>query len=163
MLTMSKERKPKLQSIDLVQLIQEVLAIAKTSASEAKVELTWQPAESIENVSVDPEGIHHALLNMVLNAIDATGGRPDAKVLVKATQDPTSTKIVIEDNGIGIPKSQLTTIFSLFESTKGNRGTGLGLPVSQKIVREHGGEISVSSIVDQGTTFTISLPNSNND
>jgi len=82
---------------------------------------------------------------------------------LKATQDPTSTQIVIEDNGIGIPKSQLTTIFSLFESTKGNRGTGLGLPVSQKIVREHGGEISVSSIVDQGTTFTISLPNSNND
>jgi len=163
MLTMSKERKPKLQSIDLVQLIQDVLSIAKTSASDAKVELTWQPAESIENVSVDPEGIHHALLNMVLNAIDATGGRPDAKVLVKATQDPTSTQIVIEDNGIGIPKSQLTTIFSLFESTKGNRGTGLGLPVSQKIVREHGGEISVSSIVDQGTTFTISLPNSNND
>lgn len=163
MLTMSKERKPKLQSIDLVQLIQDVLAIAKTSASDAKVELTWQPAESIENVSVDPEGIHHALLNLVLNAIDATGGRPDAKVLVKATQDPTSTQIVIEDNGIGIPKSQLTTIFSLFESTKGNRGTGLGLPVSQKIVREHGGEISVSSIVDQGTTFTISLPNSNND
>jgi signal transduction histidine kinase/pSer/pThr/pTyr-binding forkhead associated (FHA) protein len=163
MLTMSKERKPKLQSIDLVQLIQDVLAIAKTSASDAKVELTWQPAESIENVSVDPEGIHHALLNLVLNAIDATGGRPDAKVLVKATQDPTSTQIVIEDNGIGIPKSQLTTIFSLFESTKGNRGTGLGLPVSQKIVREHGGEISVSSIVDQGTTFTINLPNSNND
>jgi len=163
MLTMSKERKPKLQSIDLVQLIQDVLAIAKTSATDAKVELTWQPAESIENVSVDPEGIHHALLNLVLNAIDATGGRPDAKVLVKATQDPTSTQIVIEDNGIGIPKSQLTTIFSLFESTKGNRGTGLGLPVSQKIVREHGGEISVSSIVDQGTTFTISLPNSNND
>ncbi|MFM2012046.1 MAG: Sporulation kinase [Planctomycetota bacterium] len=163
MLTMSKERKPKLQSIDLVQLIQDVLAIAKTSASDAKVELTWQPDESIENVSVDPEGIHHALLNLVLNAIDATGGRPDAKVLVKATQDPTSTQIVIEDNGIGIPKSQLTTIFSLFESTKGNRGTGLGLPVSQKIVREHGGEISVSSIVDQGTTFTISLPNSNND
>ena len=163
MLTMSKERKPKLQSIDLVQLIQDVLSIAKTSASDAKVELTWQPAESIENVSVDPEGIHHALLNLVLNAIDATGGRPDAKVLVKATQDPTSTQIVIEDNGIGIPKSQLTTIFSLFESTKGNRGTGLGLPVSQKIVREHGGEISVSSIVDQGTTFTISLPNSNND
>ena len=163
MLTMSKERKPKLQLIDLVQLIQDVLAIAKTSASDAKVELTWQPDESIENVSVDPEGIHHALLNLVLNAIDATGGRPDAKVLVKATQDPTSTQIVIEDNGIGIPKSQLTTIFSLFESTKGNRGTGLGLPVSQKIVREHGGEISVSSIVDQGTTFTISLPNSNND
>ncbi|MFM7973518.1 MAG: ATP-binding protein, partial [Pirellula sp.] len=76
---------------------------------------------------------------------------------------PTVTQVMVEDNGVGIPKSQLAAIFSLFESTKGNRGTGLGLPVSQKIVKEHGGEITVNSVVDQGTTFTISLPNTNND
>jgi signal transduction histidine kinase len=66
----------------------------------------------------------------------------------------------VQDNGVGIPKSQLKSIFSLFESTKGNRGTGLGLPVSQKIIHEHGGEITVASIVDQGTIFTIQLPTS---
>jgi len=163
MLTLSKERKPQRQSIDLVELIQDVLAIAKISANDAKVDLTWVPSEAIEKISVDPEGIHHALLNLVLNAIDATGGRPDAKVLVKVSQTPTATQIMVEDNGVGIPKSQLTAIFSLFESTKGNRGTGLGLPVSQKIIKEHGGEITVNSVVDQGTTFTISLPNANND
>jgi signal transduction histidine kinase len=95
---------------------------------------------------------------LVLNAIDAAGGRPDAKVHLGLIQDQSATQIRVQDNGMGIPKSQLNTIFSLFESTKGNRGTGLGLPVSQKIIKEHGGEITVSSVVEQGTTFTIRLP-----
>jgi len=98
------------------------------------------------------------VLNLILNAIDATSGRPDAKVSIALLCTQDSTRIEIEDNGVGIPQSQLQTIFSLFESTKGNRGTGLGLPVSQKIIREHGGDISVSSVVDQGTSFTIRLP-----
>jgi signal transduction histidine kinase len=62
------------------------------------------------------------------------------------------------DNGIGIPESDLQKIFSLFESSKGSRGTGLGLPVSLKIAKEHGGNLSVESAVGTGTTFTLELP-----
>jgi signal transduction histidine kinase len=158
MLTMSKEREPKRESTNLVLLIQDALSIAQAPARDANVQIAWNPPPDPHTACVDPEGIHRAVLNLILNAIDATSGRPDAKVsiVLACTQD--STRIEIEDNGIGIPKSQLQTIFSLFESTKGNRGTGLGLPVSQKIIREHGGDISVSSVVDQGTTFTIRLP-----
>ena len=158
MLTMSKEREPKRESTNLVLLIQDALSIAQAPARDANVQLVWNPPADPQTACVDPEGIHRAVLNLILNAIDATTGRPDAKVsiVLLCTQD--STRIEIEDNGVGIPQSQLQTIFSLFESTKGNRGTGLGLPVSQKIIREHGGDISVSSVVDQGTTFTIRLP-----
>jgi signal transduction histidine kinase len=158
MLTMSKEREPKRESTNLVLLIQDALSIAQAPARDANVQLVWNPPADPQTACVDPEGIHRAVLNLILNAIDATSGRPDAKVsiVLLCTQD--STRIEIEDNGVGIPQSQLQTIFSLFESTKGNRGTGLGLPVSQKIIREHGGDISVSSVVDQGTTFTIQLP-----
>ena len=158
MLTMSKEREPKRESTNLVLLIQDALSIAQAPARDANVQLVWNPPADPQTACVDPEGIHRAVLNLILNAIDATSGRPDAKVsiVLLCTQD--STRIEIEDNGVGIPQSQLQTIFSLFESTKGNRGTGLGLPVSQKIIREHGGDISVSSVVDQGTTFTIRLP-----
>lgn len=158
MLTMSKQREPKRESTDLVQLIQDVLSIAEVSARDAKVEIEWNEPQITQRVSVDPIGIHRAILNLVLNAIDAAGGRPDAKVHLGLIQDQSATQIRVQDNGMGIPKSQLNTIFSLFESTKGNRGTGLGLPVSQKIVKEHGGEITVSSVVEQGTTFTIRLP-----
>jgi signal transduction histidine kinase len=157
MLTMSKQREPKRESTDLVQLIHDVITIANVSAQDAKVQLDWIPPQTHKPIFVDPEGIHRAILNLVLNAIDATGGRPDAQVSLDLLQDNHSTQIKIQDNGIGIPKSQLKSIFSLFESTKGNRGTGLGLPVSQKIIQEHGGEISVVSVVDQGTTFTIHL------
>jgi len=158
MLTMSKEREPKRESTNLVLLIQDALSIAQAPARDANVQLVWNPPADPQTACVDPEGIHRAVLNLILNAIDATTGRPDAKVsiVLLCTQD--STRIEIEDNGVGIPQSQLQTIFSLFESTKGNRGTGLGLPVSQKIIREHGGDISVLSVVDQGTTFTIQLP-----
>ena len=158
MLTMSKEREPKRESTNLVLLIQDALSIAQAPARDANVQLVWNPPADPQTACVDPEGIHRAVLNLILNAIDATSGRPDATVsiVLLCTQD--STRIEIEDNGVGIPQSQLQTIFSLFESTKGNRGTGLGLPVSQKIIREHGGDISVSSVVDQGTSFTIRLP-----
>jgi signal transduction histidine kinase len=158
MLTMSKEREPKRESTNLVLLIQDALSIAQAPAKDADVQLVWNPPADPQTACVDPEGIHRAVLNLILNAIDATSGRPDAKVSIVLLCTRDSTRIEIEDNGVGIPQSQLQTIFSLFESTKGNRGTGLGLPVSQKIIREHGGDISVSSVVDQGTTFTIRLP-----
>jgi two-component system NtrC family sensor kinase len=158
MLTMSKEREPKRESTNLVLLIQDALSIAQAPARDANVQLVWNPPADPQTACVDPEGIHRAVLNLILNAIDATTGRPDAKVSIALLCTQDSTRIEIEDNGVGIPQSQLQTIFSLFESTKGNRGTGLGLPVSQKIIREHGGDISVSSVVDQGTTFTIRLP-----
>ncbi len=158
MLTMSKEREPKRESTNLVLLIQDALSIAQAPARDANVQLAWNPPADPLTACVDPEGIHRAVLNLILNAIDATSGRPDPKVSIVLLCTNDSTRIEIQDNGIGIPKSQLQTIFSLFESTKGNRGTGLGLPVSQKIIREHGGDISVSSVVDQGTTFTIRLP-----
>ena len=158
MLTMSKEREPKRESTNLVLLIQDALSIAQAPARDANVQLVWNPPADPQTACVDPEGIHRAVLNLILNAIDATSGRPDAKVSIALLCTRDSTRIEIEDNGVGIPQSQLQTIFSLFESTKGNRGTGLGLPVSQKIIREHGGDISVLSVVDQGTTFTIQLP-----
>jgi signal transduction histidine kinase len=158
MLTMSKEREPKRESTNLVLLIQDALSIAQAPARDANVQLAWNPPADPQTACVDPEGIHRAVLNLILNAIDATSGRPDAKVSIALLCTRDSTRIEIEDNGVGIPQSQLQTIFSLFESTKGNRGTGLGLPVSQKIIREHGGDISVLSVVDQGTTFTIQLP-----
>jgi signal transduction histidine kinase len=160
MLTMSKQRDPKRESTNLILLIQDVLSIAKLSAADAKVQLDWTPPAVAQEILADPEGLHRAVLNLLLNAIDATGGRPDAKVTVELEQDDTGTRMKVQDNGVGIPKSQLKSIFSLFESTKGNRGTGLGLPVSQKIIHEHGGEITVASIVDQGTIFTIQLPTS---
>jgi signal transduction histidine kinase len=70
----------------------------------------------------------------------------------------TTVHVVVADNGPGIDEADIPSIFQIFASTKGSSGTGLGLPVSQKIIREHGGKISVTSLPGQGSTFVIELP-----
>jgi signal transduction histidine kinase len=66
--------------------------------------------------------------------------------------------VTVQDNGKGIAPTELSKIFELFHTTKGNRGTGLGLAVSRKIIQEHGGEIAVDSRLGSGSKFTIALP-----
>ena len=84
----------------------------------------------------------------------------NAQVSIKTEWDAETplARISVSDNGVGIDEAEVPSIFQLFASTKGSRGTGLGLPVSQKIIREHGGKISVTSRPAQGSTFVIELP-----
>jgi signal transduction histidine kinase len=111
-------------------------------------------------VQIDADGIHRAILNIVTNAIDASedveGGTVDVATAWDA--EAMTARVVIADNGTGIPPGEVGRIFEVFASTKGSRGTGLGLPVSQKIVREHGGTIRIDSEVGKGSTFTVELP-----
>src|SRR5262249_12641684 len=83
----------------------------------------------------------------------------NAEVVVKTDWDAERSiaRIIVTDNGVGIDEADIPSIFQVFSSTKGSRGTGLGLPVSQKIVREHGGKIIVTSRPGQGATFSIEL------
>ena len=72
--------------------------------------------------------------------------------------DSKSVRVFVQDTGEGIAEEDLRKIFSVFESRKGSRGTGLGLPVSQKILREHGGDIAVESSPGEGSRFTLEFP-----
>ena len=94
------------------------------------------------------------------NAIDASAGGEAPRVVVSTSwdADAATARITVTDNGVGIEESELASIFQIFSSSKGSRGTGLGLPVSRKIVVEHGGKISVTSQVGQGSRFVIELP-----
>ncbi len=94
-----------------------------------------------------PKASIAAVLNIVTNAIDACEGAESAQVVIKTEWDSENSiaRISINDNGVGIEEADIPSIFQIFASSKGSRGTGLGLPVSQKIVREHGGKIVVTS------------------
>ena len=161
MLTFSKEREPDLTAANLNAIVHEVLELMQTRAQEEHVELGCQLAEEMPELVFDPEGIHRALLNIVTNAIDAVAEMdPPGRVTVKTSFLPEQNvaQIEIRDNGPGIAADQMDKLFSPFVSTKKSRGTGLGLPVSQKILAEHGGKITVESLPGQGACFTLELP-----
>lgn len=160
MLSFSKERKPALELANLNETLGDVIELMQSRAADLAVELTWEPLVDLPRTSFDPDGIHRASLNIITNAIDACEGIQGGRVEVSTAWDEaTSTaRIIARDNGSGIEPGELTKIFQVFASSKGTRGTGLGLPVSQKIIREHGGVITIASEVGKGSIFTITLP-----
>jgi len=132
-------------------------------AKEFKVEIVRDLDPTVGDVSLDPKGIHRCLLNLISNAIDATTFDEDEskKYLVRvATRRESDGALILQvsDNGCGMDEAARKQIFSSLFSTKGSQGTGLGLLITQKIVREHGGTIKVDSEPGKGSTFVIRLP-----
>lgn len=160
MLSFSKEREPVLEMTSVNHLVQDVIELMAPRATELGVKLTAELEPQLTDVAIDAEGIHRAVLNIVTNALDAVEGKMDGAVVVKTALDPGGRyfQIGVVDNGVGIAPEQMSKIFQIFASTKGSRGSGLGLAVSQKIAQEHGGEIRVTSKVGQGSQFVIELP-----
>ncbi|MCC7334474.1 MAG: FHA domain-containing protein [Pirellulaceae bacterium] len=165
MLSFSKDRELEMVRSDLRILLDEVVELVQTRANEFNCELDWQrPAQPVL-VEFDHEALHRSVLNVLTNAIDAVSQaervdehRGQVALSVELSQLKNYVRIHVADNGPGIAEADLGRIFSPFESTKGSRGTGLGLPVSQKVLREHGGDIDVASRVGEGTTFTLHWP-----
>lgn len=163
MLSFSKEREPLLVSNDLRELIDDVVGLMSTRASEANVAIHWERPEEAVDVDYEPEAMHRAVLNVVTNAIDAFQESEDVagagrQVTIRIAIKADMARIQVTDNGAGIPEEVRPRVFSPFESSKGSKGTGLGLPVTQKIVREHGGDIAFESELGNGTTFVLTWP-----
>jgi signal transduction histidine kinase len=161
MLTFSKEREPDLIVARLNEVVGEVIELMRVRAGELNVELLWQPDETIPELIFDPEGIHRAVLNVVTNGVEAVSDQPTPGRVAVATRYSVPegvVRITVEDNGPGIPADQMEHLFSPFVASKKSHGTGLGLPVSQKILSEHGGRILVESEPGQGCRFTFELP-----
>lgn len=160
MLTFSKDREPDLVPTDVNDVVTDVLELMAVRAKGAGVELKKNTAESMPELMFDPELLHRAILNVVTNAIDACESTASARVIVSTEYSAADGKlrVTVEDNGGGIEEADIKRIFSVFESRKGARGTGLGLPVSQKILREHGGDILVDSTLGSGSRFILELP-----
>jgi len=160
MLTFSKEREPEPVASDLNQLVSDVVELMAGRARDLGVQLKWKAGEPMPTLMFDPDGMHRAVLNVITNAIDACDCVEDGQVNISSSYAPEEqiARIVVADNGSGIEAADLETIFTLFVSRKGGRGTGLGLPVSQKIMKEHGGRICVESRPGEGSRFVLELP-----
>jgi len=160
MLSFGKEREPDPVPSDLTALIAEIVETVHQRAEELGATIRWQPPAGMPALLFDPEGISRAVLNVVTNALDAVDGRPDPTIAIETGIDRAAgvARIVVTDNGAGMATETLGQIFNVFVSTKGARGTGLGLAVSRKILREHGGDIRATSRVGAGSTFVMEFP-----
>ena len=160
MLSFSKEREPDPVPTDLVALVSDIVETVQQRAADAGIAIRWTPPADLPRVVFDPEGISRAVLNVVTNALDAVENRPDPWVEIHVEIDRPAglVRIIVADNGEGMTAETLAEIFNLFVSTKGSRGTGLGLTVSRKILREHDGDIRAESSLGAGSTFTLEFP-----
>lgn len=145
------------ETIDIRQFIEEVLGFVGKEAQYRNIAVNMDVAENIPLIESDRGRLQQVFLNVINNAFAAVddGGRIDISVKLPAVD---KISVTIADNGSGIPAENLRTVFEPFFSTKGEKGTGLGLSITYGLVQKLGGNISVESEVDKGTSFTITLP-----
>jgi PAS domain S-box-containing protein len=163
MLIYSSERKPRYDLVNPNEVVDEVLELMWERAKLAGVVFVRELDPELTPVAMDKTAMHNCLLNLIGNAIDACtlGGIVDGRgiVTVKTDKPPGwGVRFRITDNGIGMDKEAQHKLFTDFFTTKGYKGSGLGLPVTQKIVKEHDGELIFKSEVGQGSSFSLMLP-----
>ena len=159
LLNYSKPREPSLESVNPKALIDDCLELIAATANEKGVMAVADVEEDHPAIPLDQAGMHQVLMNLLSNAIDAV--EPGTGLIrVECRYDAENRQSIIEvsTTAPASPRPMMKHLFELFHSTKGNRGTGLGLAVAKKIVEEHDGSIGVTSTPRQGTTFTIRLP-----
>jgi signal transduction histidine kinase len=163
LLSYSKEREPEYELCRPNEIINDVCELLKDKAAENNIELLTDFDDAIGNVVMDGSIIHEALLNLASNAVDACLFDEDVskkwQVKLKTELEQNNViKFEVSDNGAGMDQEVRQKLFTSFFSTKGHRGTGLGLMVTRKLVEEHQGKIAVTSQLGRGTTFTVRLP-----
>ncbi len=143
-----------MSTIDIQRIVTEVISILEGIAIEKGLHFERGGNESI-SIHADPNYMKQALMNIVKNAIEAStqGG----KIQLNVDDKENEILISVSDEGTGIDKESLDRVFDLYYTTK-DMGTGVGLSITQKIVADHGGSITIDSVPDKGSTFTITLP-----
>jgi nitrogen fixation/metabolism regulation signal transduction histidine kinase len=154
----SKMPHPQLQAIQVNEILRGVVKLYQAqlrAPGRAAIDCQLELDESVGTIAADPDLLHRALSNLVLNAMDAM---PNGGTLrVRSRRDDAKAIIEIGDTGSGLTREECERIFTPYYTSK-QHGTGLGLAIVQSVVSDHGGRISVQSEPGRGTTFVIELP-----
>jgi signal transduction histidine kinase len=179
MLDFSKKRDGVREEVSVRSILDDVVRMLQASAESRNVAIVTRVEESAEILRLDSQGLFRTLLNLGLNSIDAMpkGGNLEFAAAIRkrtdllpplpganppeevaATNGDSVGTLDVIDTGSGIPPEIISQIFEPFYSTKGSRGTGLGLSSARKFIHEQGGEIRVSSDPAKGTRFQLVFP-----
>lgn len=148
--------------IDLNQIVEEAVTLVRPDAERRKVKLLLDLAPTRLPISGDRVQLQQVLLNLVLNAMDATNSSADAerRVSIRTYLKDGQARLTVSDFGSGIPAENLKRLFEPFFTTKSN-GMGMGLAISQTIIGVHGGRITAENNSDGGAAFTVTLRTTN--
>jgi two-component system NtrC family sensor kinase len=165
LLDFSRQSAPEKHKSEVNEIVDRAVRIVQTQLEDRRVSLALDISPELPKIQADANQIQQVVVNLLLNANDAVepgGGITLTTGFASDGSTPQGTgkevEIRIQDTGCGIPAANLQKIFDPFFSTKGPKGTGLGLAVAWGIIEKHGGRIEVESEVGKGTTFRILLP-----
>ena len=159
----AKDRELQYETVDVLEFMSDIASTMESKASQFNVDFKTDFASSLGEFSVDLTAMRSALINVLENSFEACRrdlNKPSHLVTFRVQGDQAQTHIHFDvtDNGIGMDRETQEKIFSLFFSSKGIGGTGLGLFISNKIIKKHGGSIEVSSALREGTHFRMIIP-----
>jgi len=155
LLETARPHPPQIRLSNLNITVEHAVMLARQQVLSKPIKIELQKAPDLPEVEHDSDQIHQVLLNLLLNAVQAMDGA--GTIFVQIGTQSGHASLLVSDTGRGIPSQHLANIFRPFYTTKGN-GTGLGLSLARRIVEEHHGRIEVSSVVGQGSKFTVLLP-----
>jgi signal transduction histidine kinase len=162
LLQFARPKSTDLCPIDVKQSIEKTLALVANHLYKQKINSTTHVEENLPKIYADPQELEQVLVNLYLNAMDAMpeGGTltVSAKPISAASGVPEKVAVSVSDTGFGINAEDLPKIFQPFFTAKKKRGLGLGLSICDRIIKNHGGRINVTSAPEQGTTFELYLP-----
>jgi two-component system NtrC family sensor kinase len=158
LLKLGKTNIIRLQSVNINIFIEDIIKLYDNCLKNNGIRLIKE-LNPVSGIKADPEQLAQVLNNLIINAIQAMpdGGEIEIKTSALIFKEKENIVIEVSDTGIGITEDKLKDIFEPFVSSK-DEGMGLGLAISYKIIKDHGGEIEVESRIGQGTTFRLYLP-----
>ncbi len=159
LLAYAKPKTTEMSSVNVHAVVEQTLEMVKTHLYKQKVKAVKHLAVDLPRIHADSQQLAQVLVNLYLNAIDAmpNGGQLTVDAFKESGGTP-QVVISVTDTGHGIEPPVLEKIFQPFYTAKKSRGLGLGLPICERIVKNHGGEIKVQSVPGEGTMFEIRLP-----
>lgn len=157
----AKERELKTEKVDVLSFARDVASVVEPKIAEKQIEFIRDFSKSPGEFEIDPGFVRSALVNILENAADACikdKSKKPRKIIFEVKQDKNDIVFDVRDTGIGMDSDTKEKVFDLFFSSKGSKGTGLGLFISNKIIGQHGGSIEIVSTPGHGSHFCIRLP-----
>ncbi len=148
------------EQVDLNSVMEDALNLAQYQITHGGINVNKDIPQDLPKIKGIGVQLEQVFLNMIINACEAMAGKKGELAISARVgeDDPHRVEVILRDNGYGIPKQNLTRLFDLFYTTKGSQGTGVGLSMAYRIVKDHNGDVNVESEVGEGTKFTVSLP-----